>query len=205
MTWLGIFAGSLAISVCVTLLVCRAAVAANVLDQPREARKVHVKPVPRLGGLGIVAGIYGSLSLGAFLVPHLREAILRESTGFYALAIGGIAIAGLGLYDDLYGANARKKLTIQCAVALLLYGAGFRIVQVENPFGPDVALGVLSLPVTLLWIVGVTNAVNLIDGLDGLAAGIGVAAASALAVISAQAGESRSLRSERCSGSSAST
>jgi N-acetylglucosaminyldiphosphoundecaprenol N-acetyl-beta-D-mannosaminyltransferase len=188
MAWLGIFAGSLAISACVTFLVCRAAVAANVLDHPRETRKVHVKPVPRLGGIGIVAAVYGTLSAGALLVPQLREAILRESSAFYALAIGGIAIAGLGLYDDLYGANARKKLTIQCAVALLLYGTGSRIVQVENPFGPDVALGVLSLPVTLLWIVGVTNAVNLIDGLDGLAAGIGVAAASALAVISAQAG-----------------
>src|SRR5208283_5142312 len=88
------------------------------------------------------------------------------------LYLGGFAIAALGLYDDLYGAGARLKFSVQSGVALLLYAIGFRIQMVSWPFGLPVELGAFALPFTVLWIVGVINAMNLIDGLDGLAGGV---------------------------------
>jgi UDP-GlcNAc:undecaprenyl-phosphate GlcNAc-1-phosphate transferase len=91
----------------------------------------------------------------------------------WGLFVGGTAIALLGLYDDFRGAGALKKFTVQFAVAGLLYSLGFRVEQIHLPFfGAPIALGYASLPFTLLWMVGVVNAMNLIDGLDGLAGGV---------------------------------
>jgi UDP-GlcNAc:undecaprenyl-phosphate GlcNAc-1-phosphate transferase len=102
------------------------------------------------------------------------------------LLLGCLAILALGIYDDLMGAGARLKLTVQVAVAVAMWWAGFRLDVVANPFGAPIAFGALSLPVTVLWIVGVTNAVNLIDGLDGLAGGVALAAVGAIFFVSLQ-------------------
>ncbi len=180
-----ILSSSLAISLVATPAVRRLAISYGVLDHALSSRKVHGRPVPRMGGLAIVAGIYGSLGI-AFLIAPVREALLADGWRTIGLALAGIAVAALGLFDDLRGADARKKLAVQLTAALFLYTAGFRVTLVENPLGgADLALGALSLPVTLLWIAGVSNAVNLIDGLDGLAGGVALAAAVALFAIGA--------------------
>ncbi|MFP2928198.1 MraY family glycosyltransferase, partial [Pyxidicoccus sp. 3LG] len=166
------FLVSLMVSLVLTLLVRNRAVAWGWLDQANSSRKVHVRPIPRLGGMGIVGGFFAPLC-ALFLVDSGVGYNFRSHKELVAgLFIGGAVIAALGLYDDLKGTGARLKFSVQLAVALGLYALGFRIEVIANPFGPELSLGALSLPFTVLWMVGVVNALNLIDGLDGLAGGV---------------------------------
>jgi len=166
------FLVSLMVALGLTYVVRNQALAWGWLDQANSSRKVHVRPIPRLGGIGIVAGFFTPLC-ALFLVDsgvgHHFRLHTELITGLFT---GGAAIAALGLYDDLRGAGARLKFSVQLAVALGLYYLGFRIEVIANPFGPELTLGALSLPFTVLWMVGVINALNLIDGLDGLAGGV---------------------------------
>ncbi|XXF79120.1 MraY family glycosyltransferase [Myxococcaceae bacterium GXIMD 01537] len=171
-TYLVAFLLSFMVGTSLTLVVRNRAVAWGWLDQASSSRKVHARPVPRLGGIGIVGGFFAPLC-ALFLVDSGVGANFRSHTVLvWGLFGGGLAIAALGLYDDLHGAGARLKFSVQFAVALALYGLGFRIEVLANPFGAALPLGLLSLPFTLLWVVGVINALNLIDGLDGLAGGV---------------------------------
>jgi UDP-GlcNAc:undecaprenyl-phosphate GlcNAc-1-phosphate transferase len=163
---------SLMVALVLTLVVRNRAHAWGWLDQANSSRKVHVRPIPRLGGIGIVGGFFAPLC-ALFLVDSGVGFQFRAQTALVAgLFIGGALIAGLGLYDDLRGTGARLKFGVQFAVALGLYALGFRIEVLANPFGMELSLGMLSLPFTVLWVVGVINALNLIDGLDGLAGGV---------------------------------
>ena len=173
------------VSVLLTPFIRRFALARGLFDDQLSARKIHGRPIPRLGGLAIVAGFY---------VPLLALLLPASSVGgiFYAKApdavtflLGGVAICGLGLFDDLRGAGAGKKFLVQFAVAGALFAAGNRIEHVTLPFVGSFALGALTLPFTLLWVVGVINALNLIDGLDGLAAGVGFFAVATTFAIAA--------------------
>ena len=166
------FLVSLMVALVLTLVVRNRAVAWGWLDQANSSRKVHVRPIPRLGGIGIVGGFFAPLC-ALFLVDSGVGHHFRSHRELVAgLFIGGAVIAALGLYDDLRGSGARLKFAVQLAVALGLYAMGFRIEVIANPFGPELSLGALSLPFTVLWMVGVVNALNLIDGLDGLAGGV---------------------------------
>ncbi|MCP3104745.1 undecaprenyl/decaprenyl-phosphate alpha-N-acetylglucosaminyl 1-phosphate transferase [Myxococcus sp. K15C18031901] len=166
------FVVSLLVALALTFLVRNQALAWGWLDQANSSRKVHVRPIPRLGGVGIVAGFFAPLC-ALFLVDSGVGYHFRVHTDLVVgLFVGGAAIAALGLYDDLRGAGARLKFSVQFAVAFGLYALGFRIEVIANPFGPELTLGALSLPFTVLWMVGVVNALNLIDGLDGLAGGV---------------------------------
>jgi UDP-GlcNAc:undecaprenyl-phosphate GlcNAc-1-phosphate transferase len=158
----------------------------GLLDHALTSRKVHGRPVPRLGGLAIVAAFY--LPLVGLLFAHTQVGRIFRSEPLQVVGLfaGGLAIAALGVYDDLRGAGAGKKLAVQLAVGLLMYAAGYRIDQVANPFGEPIHLGLLGIPFTLLWFAGVVNAMNLIDGLDGLAGGvafIGLGSSFVLAVL----------------------
>ncbi|MBZ4415234.1 MraY family glycosyltransferase [Myxococcus sp. RHSTA-1-4] len=166
------FLVSLMVALVLTLLVRNRAVAWGWLDQANSSRKVHVRPIPRLGGIGIVGGFFAPLC-ALFLVDSGVGYHFRSHKDLVAgLFIGGAVIAALGLYDDLRGSGARLKFAVQFAVALGLYALGFRIEVIANPFGPELSLGAMSLPFTVFWVVGVINALNLIDGLDGLAGGV---------------------------------
>ena len=150
------------------------------LDLPTEARKVHRQPVPRLGGVAVVAAFMTPL-LGLMMVGNRASQLLYHDERLtLGLLLGGIAIVALGVYDDLKGADARLKLGVQSSVAIFVWALGFRIELLGNPMGEPFATGILSLPITWLWIVGVINAMNLIDGLDGLASGIALFASGVL-------------------------
>jgi UDP-GlcNAc:undecaprenyl-phosphate GlcNAc-1-phosphate transferase len=161
----------------------------GLYDHAVGSRKVHGRPIPRVGGLAIVAAFYAPLLALLAVdsgVGHLFYADSRRALGLFA---GGLAVAALGVYDDVRGANAPKKFLVQFAVAGLVYALGFRIDQIANPFGAPVQLGALGLPFTLLWIAGVVNAMNLIDGLDGLAGGVALAAVGTTFALAAVRGE----------------
>jgi UDP-GlcNAc:undecaprenyl-phosphate GlcNAc-1-phosphate transferase len=160
------------VSVLLTPLVRRFALVRGLFDDQISARKIHGRPIPRLGGVAIVMGFYVpllALLLPASSVGRIFYAKMPEAVTFL---LGGVAICGLGLLDDLRGAGAGKKFLVQFAVAGALFAAGNRVEHISLPFVGSFALGALSLPFTLLWVVGVINALNLIDGLDGLAAGV---------------------------------
>ncbi|MCG5053732.1 MAG: undecaprenyl/decaprenyl-phosphate alpha-N-acetylglucosaminyl 1-phosphate transferase [Myxococcales bacterium] len=170
------------------------------LDHARGSRKIHGKPIPRIGGVAIILG---------FLAPLIALAIYQTGTGklFYqnelrafGLMAAGVVIGLLGLYDDIKGANAKKKLSVQGTLAVALYLCGFKIQQLATPFGFTIDLGQFALPFTVFWIVGVINALNLIDGLDGLAGGVAFFAVGTTFVIAFMRGDALMMLFMACLG-----
>lgn len=138
----------------------------GAIDIPKDARRMHKKPIPRLGGIAIFFG---------FMVAMLMFAVMTKE--MMAILAGSLIIVALGVLDDRKPIRAIIKFIVQIIAALVvIYFGGVKIDAITNPniFSSNVylELGWLTVPVTVLWIAGVTNAVNLIDGLDGLAAGI---------------------------------
>lgn len=151
---------SFIISILITPLVKRFALKIGAIDQPNN-RKVHKKVMPRLGGLAI----YFSFLAGFFILQP-------ESPYSIAIFFGGLIIIITGFLDDLFNLPARIKILGQLAAALVVIFSGVEIEFINLPFGGRLEFGIFAIPLTILWIVGITNAINLIDGLDGLAAGV---------------------------------
>jgi UDP-GlcNAc:undecaprenyl-phosphate GlcNAc-1-phosphate transferase len=178
------FVVAFAAAILMTPVVRGIARGAGLLDLPEE-RKVREVPVPRLGGFAIGAAFYLGMAIALVVARLVGRRLGLESGHLPAILVGVALIAGVGLMDDLQGMRARVKLSAQLVIALVAYGLGLSIDRLDGPWG-SVALGIWSLPVTVLWIVGVINALNLIDGLDGLASGvalIGIAAFFAIGLI----------------------
>lgn len=147
-------------SILVTPLVKKFAIKIGATDKPNQ-RKVHNKIMPRLGGLAI----YISFMLGFVILQP-------ESDIVWPLIIGSSIIILTGFLDDLYELSAKWKLLGQIMAALVIVIFGIDVEFINLPFGGQLELGYFAIPLTVLWIVGITNAINLIDGLDGLAAGV---------------------------------
>jgi UDP-GlcNAc:undecaprenyl-phosphate GlcNAc-1-phosphate transferase len=141
----------------------------GLLDEPGE-RKVHDVAIPRLGGIAIAGAFYLGLA-AALLVSSTSTSPLREANQLVAVLLGAALIVCIGIVDDLFGMRARAKLSAQIAVAVVVALLGLSIDHLDGPWG-HVALGVWSIPLTVAWFVVVMNAINLIDGLDGLASGV---------------------------------
>jgi len=152
-------------------LVARLAYRVGAIDQP-NARKVHSKPMPRLGGTGIFV---------AFVVVILATQDLAPS--LMGILLGGLTVFLVGVFDDIYRLSPWTKLAAQIIAALIAVYFGVRVHVMTNPFDGVFQLGALSIPLTLLWVIGITNAVNLIDGLDGLAGGVCAIAAITIGVV----------------------
>jgi UDP-GlcNAc:undecaprenyl-phosphate GlcNAc-1-phosphate transferase len=151
----------------------------GLLDHALTSRKIHGRPIPRVGGIAIVVAFFAPLVALLFVNSDVGRQFYAQPEKAFGLFAGGIAIAALGVWDDVAGANARTKFLVQFAVAGFMYWIGFRIDRIANPFGEPLQLGYLALPFTMLWIAGVINAMNLIDGLDGLAGGVALIAVTA--------------------------
>jgi UDP-GlcNAc:undecaprenyl-phosphate GlcNAc-1-phosphate transferase len=144
----------------------------GLVDAPADPRKVHRKPIPRVGGVGIAAAFFLPVFGLLFVDNDVSDAYISDPWRVGGLVGGAGAMVGLGLLDDLFNLSARLKFVAQVLVAMGVWWCGFSISQVATPFGVTLDLGLLALPVTVIWIVGVINAINLIDGLDGLASGV---------------------------------
>lgn len=183
------FAAAALVASVLTPIVRAAAFRLGFLDHALTSRKAHGRPIPRLGGIAIVVAFYAPLTALLFVNSEVGRRFWEHPQKAFGLFAGGLAIALLGVWDDLRGAGAKKKFAVQFAVAAAMYAAGFRIDQIANPYGAPVLLGWAGLPFTMLWIAGVINAMNLIDGLDGLAGGvalIAIATTFAVAVLNAE-------------------
>ena len=157
-------------TVVLTPLAKRLAFALGAIDHPGGRRKVHEREIPRLGGVTIFLPVMLSLGLGFWLVPESERSLTNGRLVGLLVASGCIFL--LGVYDDIRGTNAPVKLTVQIAAAVLLYFSGVHIWEVWTPFGWMMTLGIFALPFTVLWLVGLSNGMNLLDGVDGLAAGV---------------------------------
>lgn len=171
-----VFAVALVCSLATTPLIIRMATALEIFDAPFDSRRVHTRPVPRIGGLAVFAAMLSSLLVSWGMWSAGWGVAPAGDRFFLGVLLGATILFSIGLLDDLRGVSPAAKVLAQCAAALIAYTLGFRIEVLG--LGPtlDVALGWLSLPLTVFWVVGVTNAFNLIDGLDGLAAGIALVA-----------------------------
>jgi UDP-GlcNAc:undecaprenyl-phosphate/decaprenyl-phosphate GlcNAc-1-phosphate transferase len=183
-TYVVAFLLALAVAAALTPLVERLARRFSWLDRPNESRKVHTRAVPRIGGIAVVTAFLAPIIGLIFHDNEISDLLYAEPAKVLGLTAGATAIVALGIFDDLKGADARVKLVVQTSVAVGMWFAGFSIERMANPFGPPFQLGVLSLPATVLWIVAIVNALNLIDGLDGLASGVALFATLVLFVVS---------------------
>lgn len=181
-TYATILALSFLISWLTTPWVSRLAFKLGAIDIPNE-RKVHTKPMPRLGGIAIFLGMCLPW-FGLYIVENFISITFQNYEKLLLKLVGtSTLILLLGVYDDIKGANARQKFAVQFVVASFLYLSGLQITTLSNPFGPPIPLKALSMPVTVLWLVGLTNAINLLDGIDGLATGVTSCIALTLAII----------------------
>ncbi len=147
---------------------------------------IHKNYVPTLGGVAIFFGFFIGFFFAKFFSSYFNENFLNHSLG---IVIGSLLILFEGIYDDIRGANYIKKFGFQITASLIVIYFGYRIDVIANPFGEDLSLGIFSIPVTILWISGITNAINLIDGLDGLAAGVGAIISMTFIVITYKLGD----------------
>lgn len=151
-------------------------------------RHINVRSVPRLGGLGLALAWVLPV-VGMALTPAANIALRPgEAVELVGLVVGAALLCLVGALDDAKGVKAPIKLAVQVGGASIAFACGFRIDAVQLPFVGALSMGAFGFPVTLLWIVGVTNAVNLIDGLDGLAAGVAFFAALTSFVIASLSG-----------------
>lgn len=149
----------------------------GAIDVPRDNRRMHKKPIPRIGGLAIFAGFVVATLVFCEMTPEL-----------IAIYFGGLIIVAVGIIDDVKPINAWLKLVAQIVVAFVAVSQGV-VLEYINFFGTYVHFGVLSIPITVLWIVGLTNAINLIDGLDGLACGVSAICSMSLLLVMLLRGE----------------
>ena len=154
----------------------------GIIDQP-NARKIHNRPVVRVGGVSIFAGTLTALlivwRLGAFSTISAEEA-----WEVWGVVLGSIAFFLIGFADDLFDLSALLRLVMQLAIATFCWYVGVRIDFLSVPFDGLIQLGWFSLPITVIWLVGMANAVNMIDGVDGLAAGVSGIAAVVMLIVS---------------------
>lgn len=170
-------------SIVLTPLVKRLAFRVGAVDRPNY-RKVHARIMPRLGGLAI----FGSFLIGYFILRPVDPISNAVEPAFIpittAIIIGAFIIIITGLFDDMLEITAKAKMLGQLlAASIVVVGGGLEISFINLPFGGEIDFGYFSIPLTIIWIIGITNAINLIDGLDGLAAGVSSVALITLSIM----------------------
>jgi UDP-GlcNAc:undecaprenyl-phosphate GlcNAc-1-phosphate transferase len=156
-----------------------------LLDVPLDGRRIHRRAVPRLGGVALYLSCLAALSMLPFVDNLLTQTLSGFKSEFLTLFIPATLVLLLGVYDDLRGTNATVKFLGLGLIATLFYTMGGRIDALSIPFAGSVPLPtVVSFIVTVVWLVGIANAFNLIDGLDGLASGAALFSSLVLLAVS---------------------
>ena len=176
-----------AVSFIMTPIVRHLSTRADILDYPNEARRVHKKPIPKMGGLAIVAGFFTAIFINVLLNMFDKVSMIPQSMPMVGYLTGAAVIVLMGAIDDIYGLPPYTKFVFQFVAAIIAIVSGTMITSFSDPFSVS---GFIELPkwlsyiLTFFWIVGITNAINFIDGLDGLAAGVSFISMAALFLVS---------------------
>ncbi len=165
-------------SMIVAPLMIKFAFKVGAVDVPKDERKIHAKPMPRIGGLSFILGFFVAIIFSLLTVK------VDTSVNLVGFFIGSAIVAAVGFLDDIYHIKPWQKLLGQVIAAILVIISGLRICYINIPFITMYGLNdILSVIITFFWIIGVTNALNLIDGLDGLATGVSAIATLALTIV----------------------
>jgi UDP-GlcNAc:undecaprenyl-phosphate GlcNAc-1-phosphate transferase len=181
-TYIFVYFGATILAVIITPIVILVARKLNIVDNP-GIRKVHSRPVPRIGGAAIFTSMIGIVVPVLFLPNIIGHNFRLIQSKILILLLAAGFIFSIGLLDDVRGLRVRTKLWSQLAAALMICFAGIRIESIAITDQLTFNFGWFSWPFTILWIVGITNAVNLSDGLDGLAAGISAIACGVIVLL----------------------
>ncbi|MFA6963217.1 MAG: MraY family glycosyltransferase [Patescibacteria group bacterium] len=197
------FSIALVLSLFLTGIARKIGIKYNIMSKPRK-RDVHLRPMPRIGG----PAIFVAFAVALFLVflrfnidPSADNTTHIFNLRIWGIVLGGLAVVGLNLFDDLKGLSPLKKLMIQVFAALVVIASGVGIDHLTNPFGPEINLNSVYVPIfsldgvvyhfslwsdllTLIWLVGMMNIMNFVDGVDGLAGGLATIAAFILFLLS---------------------
>jgi UDP-GlcNAc:undecaprenyl-phosphate GlcNAc-1-phosphate transferase len=184
-TYLFVFIVSTCASLVLTPVVGRISGRLGWLDEPRDKRRIHQTAVPRLGGVAIFAAMLLAFAALPFINNLVTQSLRASSAQLLRVLVPGALVFFIGVYDDFRGTNAPIKFTAQGLAGLLFCAMGGRIQALSVPLVGSIELHpVLGYALTVLWTVGITNAFNLIDGMDGLAAGAALFAALVMLVVS---------------------
>ncbi len=186
-TYLCVYLGSALLALATTPAVIWLARRIGAMDHP-SARSIHKRPIPRIGGISIFLSSLCLILSVLYLRNLIGEAFRETRLQVMTLLCSAAFIFLIGLVDDLRRLPARVKFMAEAGAAATLCVVGVRITEIDITENFAIPLGWLSCPLTLLWVVGITNAVNLSDGLDGLAAGISAIACAVIAVLAVHSG-----------------
>ena len=164
------------LSLATTPISMKIAYKVGALDQPKK-RGMHTKVMPRAGGLAIFVGFFITVLFLMHQVPTGQQPTV------WGLLGGAALITLLGFLDDIYSLRPRTRIVVQLLAALIAVATGTQISDITVPFFGEINFGIFSNVITIFWIIGVTNAVNLLDGLDGLATGVASIASATLMII----------------------
>ena len=154
----------------------------QLTDRPDDHRKLHREPIALGGGIAVFIGLAVAVCVAAFLPTTLGAAVAAQAGDFGPLLAAGLLIVAIGLVDDRFGLRGRHKLLGQVCVAGILVASGL-VIRRTDLFGVHLELGLLSVPLTMFWLVGAMNSLNLIDGVDGLASTVGLILSLAIAAM----------------------
>ncbi len=172
------------LTIVITPVVIKLAKIIGAMDLPNE-RKVHTEPTPRLGGVAIYLSFFLSLVSCYYIFPSIHPFTRMTSQTIIMLGASLSLVLFLGIWDDLKQLTPGRKLIVQIIAAAIVYFAGFRISSITSPMDLNLLnLGIFDFPATIIWIVLITNAFNLIDGLDGLASGVAFIVALTISTVS---------------------
>jgi UDP-GlcNAc:undecaprenyl-phosphate GlcNAc-1-phosphate transferase len=184
-TYLSLFLIALFSSLLLTPIIRRLAQRLDWLDRPRGLRKIHERAIPRLGGIAIFLSIAAALAVLPLIDNLVTRSLRTEWKEITAVLVSSSLVFLFGIFDDLHGSRARWKLLVQILAGVVLYALGGRIEAISLPFiGSTSIPPVLGFGLTVIWVVGISNAFNLIDGMDGLAAGASLFATLVMLVVS---------------------
>ncbi|HEV3470248.1 MAG TPA: MraY family glycosyltransferase [Pyrinomonadaceae bacterium] len=177
-------------SVTLTPLVRRGCERVGWMDVPRDGRRVHRRAVPRLGGVALFASVFVALAALAPVDNPVARALDARRWELFATLVPAALVFLFGVYDDLRGAGARAKFAALAGAGALFYALGGRVEVLSVPWAGAVELpAAAGFALTVVWMVGVANAFNLIDGLDGLAAGAALFASLVMLVVALLLGQ----------------
>lgn len=179
------------------LLICRHT---GLVDRPDHGRKLHDRMIPLSGGYALVLALIGTILLLPYYdCNNVIKTLFASRMQLTVLAAGLLIVLVLGGIDDKFDLRPRHKLLFQLVAASFAYFGGIAITIISNPFGGGtISLGILSFPITIFWFLACINAINLVDGLDGLAGGVGLFASLTMALVSYVTGNIMSMFLSAC-------
>ena len=184
-TYFALFLIATFASLTITPLIRRLCERFKLLDVPADGRRVHKSAIPRLGGIGIYVSVMLALSTLPLISNLLTQSLRAYTSGLFIVLVPATLVLIFGIYDDLRGTNAFVKFLGLGLIAALFYAMGGRIETLPIPFVGAIHLpSIIGFLITVFWLVGIANAFNLIDGIDGLAPGVALFSSMVILVVS---------------------